>query len=289
MKKDGLKIVLSGDTGFCSGVRRAIKLAVGVSNKKKGGVYTLGPIIHNPQEVKRLEERGIRVVKDIAGIRKGTIVIRSHGLAKPVVERIRKKGLSMADATCPFVKRAQRIAQELQDEGYHLVIAGERKHPEVRAIISFLKPEITVVQNVAEADRIPAMKKIGIISQTTQSFTVFRDIVGILLAKSKEIKICDTICDQTRRRQEKCASLAEKADCMIIIGGKNSANTSRLYEMCKKHVKSYHIETAGEIRKNWFRGKRLVGIATGTSTPDWVIREVIEKIRSHKNSWKAGE
>jgi len=247
------------------------------------GVYTLGPLIHNPQEVERLEELGIKTISDLSQIERGTLIVPSHGLPESVLRKMEKMGLGLIDATCPIVKRAQLLARRLSEKGYHVVIVGQKTHPEVVSLISFANGKASIVRTPRDVEKVRTNKKIGLISQTTQSVENFQKIVRRLGTKTKDYKIYDTICRETSERQNEARDLARKSDVMVVIGGKNSANTTVLYRICKKLTCAYHVESAEELTPDWFLKKEKVGITAGTSTPNWVIRNVVKSLRRIKS------
>jgi 4-hydroxy-3-methylbut-2-enyl diphosphate reductase len=283
-----MRLIFAKKLGFCSGVKRAIALAQSIPSRdnRKGTVtnpvHTLGPLIHNPQEVQRLERRGVKAVSRLNQIKTGTLIVPSHGLPRSILKKIEKKRLKLIDATCPFVKRAQLLAKSLHKRGYHVVIVGQKSHPEVISLLSFANGDASVVETPVDVDKLKTNKKIGVISQTTHSVERFEKIVERLKTKIKKLKIHNTICKETSQRQKEAKGLAEKADLMIVIGGKNSANTTRLYEICKKVTRAYHMESPAELRPCSFNKKGVVGITSGTSTPDWVIRNVVKSLRKTK-------
>ena len=260
--------------GFCYGVKRAIKIARENASGAGGTSCTLGPIIHNPQMVERLREEGVGTVDTLAEMNEGTIIIRSHGVGPEVYAEAKQKGLHLVDATCPHVRKAQLSAKALAEEGYKVVIIGEKKHPEVQSIFEWSNHSATIVETEEEAEAVDPCGKLGIVSQTTFSGRRFKEIVSKLLDKSREIKLERTICTATDQRQAAAMDLASKVDLMFVIGGKNSANTSRLAQLCAERCKTYHIETAAELQPQWFDKIEKIGITAGASTPDWIIEEV---------------
>ncbi len=269
-----MEVILAEYLGFCYGVKRAIKIARENAN---GMSNTLGPIIHNPQMVERLKSEGVGTVEDLEDAREGTIIIRSHGVGPQIYEKITSKGLKIVDATCPHVKKAQTAARELAEGGYKVVIVGEKNHPEVKSIFEWAAGRATILETEEEAKNFSSCLKLGIVSQTTVASEHFKKIVLQLLDKSKDIKILRTICTATEQRQTAAMELAEKVDLMIVVGGRNSANTTKLAKLCSSKCKTYHIETAQEILPEWFKKSNKVGITAGASTPDWIIREVHDK------------
>lgn len=274
-----MEIILAKQAGFCFGVKRATHLAFEAADKK-GETYTLGPIIHSPQVVQRLEEMGVKPLSDVSGVESGTIIIRSHGVAAEELEAVISRNLEIVDATCPFVKKAQEHVASLSRAGYDVVVVGDADHPEVQGIVSYATGRVYVVGSGEEAERLPRMKKIGVVAQTTQSFENLQNVVTACLGKGGEIRVYHTICDATAVRQEEAKELASKADCMIVIGGYNSANTKRLAEVCSEFLpRTHHIEIASQLDPAWFDGVEKVGVTAGASTPKWLIDDVIERIR----------
>ena len=272
-----MEVVLAEYLGFCYGVKRAIKIS---REHADGKSCTLGPIIHNPQMVERLKKEGVGTIENLDEMAEGTVIIRSHGVGPQVYEKIDAKGLEVIDATCPRVKKAQMAARELVGDDYTVVIVGEKNHPEVKSIFEWAAGRATILETETEAKNFSPCKKLGIVSQTTVASEHFKKIVLQLLDKSKDIKILRTICTATEQRQTAAMELAEKVVVMIVVGGRNSANTTKLAKLCSSKCKTYHIETAQEILPEWFEKSNQffkVGITAGASTPDWIIREVFDK------------
>jgi small subunit ribosomal protein S1 len=270
-----MKTVLAPKAGFCFGVNRALDLAMKTAREHQKNIYSLGPLIHNPQVVDNLSIQGIQVVKDILDIPEGVIIVRSHGVGPDVFNKAKEMGLQIIDATCPFVKKAQELAKELSDQGYQVVVVGDKEHPEVMGILGWTGQQGMVVETPEQAENLQEINKIGVISQTTQPEENFNRIVQVLSGKAKEIKAYNTICHATRDRQDAAVRLAKQVQVMIVIGGKNSANTQKLARLCAETgTPAFHIETVGEIKQEWLAAKNIVGITAGASTPDWIIEEV---------------
>lgn len=276
---DRLEVILADYLGFCYGVKRAIKIAR-ENAAPDGSACTLGPIIHNPQMVERLKEEGVGTISSLDDMKRGRVIIRSHGVGPETYARAEAMGLECVDATCPHVKKAQLSAKELAEEGRFVVIVGEKEHPEVQSIVQWAGGSVAVVETVAEAAAVLSVPKLGIVSQTTFSGGRFREIVSALLDKSRDIRVMRTICTATDQRQHAARELASKVDVMIVIGGKNSANTTRLAQLCAKTCRTYHIETAEELQLAWFDNIEKIGITAGASTPDWIIKEVYKKCQN---------
>lgn len=274
-----MEVILAKRAGFCFGVKRATQMAFEAADKG-GDTYTLGPIIHSPQVVQKLKEMGVGLLEDLSILNNGTIIIRSHGVTAEELEEAITKQLEIIDATCPFVKKAQEHVKSLSQAGYDVVVVGDADHPEVQGIVSYATGNVYVVGSGEEAGKLPRMGKVGIVAQTTQSFENLKNVVKECLMKGGEIRVFNTICDATAVRQEEAKELARKVDCMIVIGGFNSANTRRLAEVCKELLpKTHHIETAAELKPEWFTGVTKVGVTAGASTPMWIIDEVIERLK----------
>jgi len=296
-----MKIVLAKNIGFCFGVRRALDLVTRNLGKTKGPFYTLGPIIHNPQVMKKLEEKKLHCVKSIEKIKRGMVLIRTHGIAKEILEKLKTKKVKVIDATCPYVKRIQNLVKHLTEKNYTIFIFGKAEHPEVEALISYTQGKGKVVQNIPDLTSLKDVqlnKKIGLVCQTTQSYEAFQKIISFFKSlQNREVKIFNTLCPTTKRRQMEAIDLSKKVDVILVIGGKNSSNTTRLAEICLEHQKNtHHIETADEINPQWFmlrsnkrHGKNLrakVGIVTGASTPDWLIKTVVKRLEKIPSNFK---
>lgn len=268
-----MEVLKAKNLGFCFGVRRAVKIVLAEAERGNGQIFTIGPIIHNPQMVEELKEKGIVPVDDVYSIDSGVVVFRTHGIRKEEEEHIRKKGLRIIDTTCPFVKRVRRRAIFLRKNGYRVVIMGDKNHPEVKSVLSYLDNDGIVLQKPSPIKA----KKIGVVSQTTQDKETFFNVVRGLIEGVEELRVYNTICESTEIRQGEAAKLAAMVDVMLIVGGKNSANTAKLYDIVNKvQPNAYHIETEKEIIHDWFSNARRVGITGGASTPDHII-DIVER------------
>jgi 4-hydroxy-3-methylbut-2-en-1-yl diphosphate reductase len=274
-----VQLVVAKSAGFCFGVKRAMDLAFEAAKKYRDPLYTLGPLIHNPQAVASLERLGVRMKERIEGIPRGTVIFRSHGVSLGELQKARKKKLRIIDATCPIVKRAQHFAKFLHRQGYTLLIVGDVQHPEVEAIRSYIGDRVEVIEDIRALQAIEPCEKLGVIAQTTQSFRLFEEIVGAALGKAREVRVFNTICHATTIRQQEAVEIAKKVDCMVVAGGYNSGNTQRLVSICKEAQPStYHIEEAKELKSRWFLGKKRIGLTAGASTPSWIIKEVEKEL-----------
>ncbi|MFC1704770.1 4-hydroxy-3-methylbut-2-enyl diphosphate reductase [Nanoarchaeota archaeon] len=257
-------------SGFCFGVRRAVESALNV----KGEVKTLGPLIHNPQFVAELEKKGINAVDSLDDVDKGTLLIRAHGVPDSVVEKAKKKSLNVVDLTCPFVKTVQNFAKQLYKQGYQVVVVGEKNHPEVMGIVGNINA--IVVGDVDDAKKLAHFKRMGVVAQTTHD--KFDNVVDELRKHADELKVHNTVCSATEIRQKNAVELANEVELIIVIGGNNSANTRRLAKLCSESVQTKHIESADELKKEWFNDINKVGIVAGASTPDKAIKQVEDRI-----------
>ncbi len=274
-----MRILLAKSAGFCFGVKRATRMAFDAT-EQNDSLSSLGPIIHSPQLVEKLEKKGVSVVKKVADVDSRAVIVRSHGVTRGEMVQIQQRELDIIDATCPFVKKAQEYAAELSGAGYHLVLVGEEEHPEVQGIVSYGRDgKVSVIATPHDAEALPRCGKIGVIAQTTQSFDTFRDIVAVCLRKAKEVRIYNTICDATSVRQDEARNIARQVDLMLVVGGHNSANTSRLATICTSLQKNTrHIETADDLKDAWLQGIETVGLTAGASTPGWLIEQVVARL-----------
>lgn len=273
-----MKIITAKSAGFCFGVKRAMDIAFKIAKEKRQGVYTLGPIIHNPQVVAKLKEQGIVPINHFRS-RKNiqALIIRTHGIPLSLSKKLSSSGFEIIDATCPFVKKAQYYAKLLSEEGYQVVILGEKNHPEVKGIMSYAN-DVIIVNNKTPLPKLNS--RVGIVVQTTQSLEALKNVISDATIHAKEIKVYNTICNSTAQRLIETKKIAQKVDIMIVVGGKNSANTTQLTKLCKSlAVPTYHIETPSEMKQEWLKGVKRLGITAGASTPEWIIKDVKENLR----------
>ena len=276
-----MEIVLAESLGFCMGVKRAVDLAYRALEKSNGlPVVTLGPLIHNAQETRRLAADGIALADEQTRPEQGIAIIRAHGVAPQVYDELRSRGLRVMDGTCPYVHYSQRKALELFETGYEVVIAGDRQHPEIVGILGYINDRAHVVKTVEEARALPAFARIGLIAQTTISPQKYQAIAAALREKSGEVKVCETICDATEENQAAIRRLASEVELLYVIGGRHSANSNKLVETARSLCpNSKLIETEDEIVPEDLRGVTRAGVSAGASTPDWMIQRVVEKLR----------
>ena len=273
-----MKIELASSYGFCFGVKRAIKIA---ENAKDA--VTIGPIIHNNDEINRLNKnfnvKTLEGINEIDGEKKA--IIRTHGITKGDLAELKKSDIKVIDATCPFVTKPQQICETMSKEGYDIVIFGDEKHPEIKGVKSYAVGKVFVVLEESELENVKLAQKVAVISQTTRKVEKFMQIVNYLMLRVKEVRVFNTICNATFENQEAVKNLAVRADVMVVVGGKNSSNTKQLYLISKTACEdSYLVENELELERAWFEGKNLCGVSAGASTPDWIIQKVIDKLES---------
>ncbi|GAB4274660.1 MAG: 4-hydroxy-3-methylbut-2-enyl diphosphate reductase [Coriobacteriia bacterium] len=272
-----MRVITAKHAGVCYGVERALKLAVEAA-ESGGPVHTLGPLIHNPQAVAELEAQGIQVAADLDEVSEGTVVIRSHGVDPAVIRSAQERGLTVVDATCPFVSTVHESAKRLIAEEYEVIIVGEPDHPEVEGILAHAGGLAKVVEEASDVPR-DLKRKVGVVVQTTQSAERLAEVVETLLPRVKELRVFNTICSATVKRQDAARELAAQVDAVVVVGGHNSGNTTRLAEICRSvNPNVHHVETAEELEPEWFEGLETVGVTAGASTPSEQMQRVIDSI-----------
>lgn len=278
------KVLIAEHAGFCPGVRRAVSIAFDAIKDNEGErIFTYGELIHNPQITEALSKKGVVNAENLENIVQGAVVIiRSHGAGPQIYEELRRKDVHAIDATCQFVKDAQEKIVFLKENGYFPVILGEKYHPEVIALREYAK-DCAVIESPEEAALLGGHYKIGLVSQTTQSQRRFQAVSDKLrsIYGDERFKPFNTICSATSKRQSAAVELAKQVEVMIVIGGNNSGNTKRLYEICRPIVQTHHIERPEELRAAWFYNKEKIGITAGASTPGDVIKEVADEVRDY--------
>ena len=281
-----MNLILAKSAGFCFGVKRAVD-TVYKEIEKGNPIYTFGPIIHNEEVVKDLEEKGVVVVNSIDELKTqplGTVIIRAHGVEKGICDEIAQLGFAIVDATCPFVLKIHRLVERHSAEGCQIVIVGNEAHPEVKGIKSWSSATCTRVISTPEDARnfvADPEKKVCIVSQTTFNYNKFQELVEIISEKGYDIIVLNTICNATEERQTEARAIAAQVDAMIVIGGRNSSNTQKLFEICKKECKNtYYIQTVKDLEPSGFKSVDNVGITAGASTPNNIIEEVQKNVRN---------
>lgn len=289
-----MKVKVAETAGFCFGVKRAVNKVYELIDTEQKPIFTLGPIIHNEGVVADLEARGVHVITEADldspddTLQNGTVVIRSHGVGKSIYDKLKEKNISYVDVTCPFVLKIHRIVEKESLAGNHIIIIGDKDHPEVQGICGWCQGPYTVIKNQEEAEAfVPQkVKKISIVSQTTFNYNKFKDLVEILCKKRYDnnvlniLNILNTICNATEERQREAKNIAGEVDTMLVVGGRHSSNTQKLFEICKKECgNTYYIQTPVDLDSEMFQCSSYVGITAGASTPNKIIEEVQEHVR----------
>jgi 4-hydroxy-3-methylbut-2-enyl diphosphate reductase len=272
-----MQVKVADSYGFCFGVKRAIKLAEETPNS-----VTLGPLIHNPKEINRLENNyNVKVAEDIDALEnEKNVIIRTHGIPKNDLDTLHQRDVDVTDATCPFVIKPQEICQDMDEQGYDVVIFGDINHPEIKGIMSYVKNPI-VVLSAEELEQYQIKERVAIVAQTTKRKDDYLKVVNKLIVEHREVRVFNTICNATFDNQDAAFNLSKEVDIMLIIGGKNSSNTTQLYNISKQNCdSSYLIEDVNDIDEVWFKNRHICGITAGASTPDWIVDEVMNKVRS---------
>lgn len=277
-----MKVLTAESMGFCYGVRRAVEMAFSPDTAAPGQkLVTLGPLIHNPQMIEKLAGQGVDVIDSLEAAKEATVLIRSHGVGPAIYEAATEQGIALRDATCPHVKRAQMAAKQFTERGFQVVVAGERNHQEVKSILAWAGPAAIAVETVVDLTGVTLADHVGLVSQTTLEREVFDSIRTELDSKALVLEVAPTICRATEERQQAAQRLAERVQIVIVVGGRNSANTRHLAEVCHKTgTRTHHIETAQELNDDWFFGVERAGITAGASTPDWIIEEVRQRMEN---------
>jgi 4-hydroxy-3-methylbut-2-en-1-yl diphosphate reductase len=276
-----MEIIIADNSGLCYGVKRALQLAHQTRRRRQGEVLTLGELIHNPLAIADLEKKGIRAVPDPGSIRAGIVIIRSHGVAPAVYRALKKKQIEIVDATCPIVKKIQRLVESLAKKGEEIIIVGNPEHPEIKGLVGYSGGRGRIIENEGGARQLPYRKKRFVLAQSTQDPFLFGRVVAALLEKTGELGVYNTVCRSTQTRQRSASELAARVDTLFIVGGKNSSNTHKLYQISKRVQPNTHfIESASQITARLLRGAKIIGISGGASTPPEAIEEAVARIRN---------
>ena len=282
-----MEVIRAKTAGFCFGVKRAVDTVYEQLEKASESttIYTYGPIIHNEEVVKDMKQKGVIVLQseaELDALTEGTVIIRSHGVEKAIYDKLNAQGIKIVDATCPFVKKIHNIVQKESTNGNYIIIVGNPQHPEVEGIRGWAGTKATVVQTKEDIDKlkIPENEKVCVVSQTTFNYNKFKELVEIILKKSYDVSVLNTICSATKERQTEAQHIAEEVDAMIVIGDKHSSNTQKLFEICKNACKdTYYIQTLDDLDMNQLGSVETVGITAGASTPNNIIEEVQNNVR----------
>jgi 4-hydroxy-3-methylbut-2-enyl diphosphate reductase len=275
-----LEIRISESAGFCWGVERALQVAREAAADAEKPIDTLGPLIHNPSVIADLAAQGIRVIEDPQEKTTGTLIIRSHGVQREVLEQLATRAIAVVDATCTFVKAAQEKAARLREQGYLVVVVGEPDHPEVLGIRSYAGPDALVIEKPEDLPHGFSAQRVGVVVQTTQSQERLAAVVAALAPRVKELLVHNTICSATEKRQRAAVAMAGAVDLVLVVGGRNSGNTNRLAELCAEvQPRTHHVESAAELRPEWLDGVGVVGVTAGASTPRDQTEAVVARLR----------
>ncbi|HEK86007.1 MAG TPA: 4-hydroxy-3-methylbut-2-enyl diphosphate reductase [Candidatus Aminicenantes bacterium] len=277
-----MKIIVAKNSGFCYGVKRALRLARETAKNKQSKIYTWGELIHNPEVINELKNQGIRVANSPSELKVGdTVIIRSHGVSPDIYRILKKKKVKLVDATCPIVKKIQQTVEKLSRQSGEIVIVGNPKHPEIQGLLGYSRHKALVVENESQAKSLPYQKKRMVLAQSTQDGQLFSQIVAALVERTGELRVYNTICESTRIRQEATTELARQVDVLIIVGGRNSSNTNKLYQISRRLLpRTYFVESPEEITPEMIRGATRIGLSGGASTPPEVIKNTVIAINN---------
>lgn len=276
------RVVVARSAGFCFGVRRAVEMVETARSTLNGPITTLGPIIHNAQVAERHRNAGIHTASSLSEVTDGTVVFSAHGVSPVIKQEAAARGLQIIDVCCPFVEKLHRIVRQMAANGYHIVLVGDVGHTEVVGTLGAIEDaggHATVVSSVDELRMRQIPRRVGLVAQTTQHPRLLSDIAAALIPQCAEVHVHNTICNATHELQESARRLAECVEMVVVVGGRNSANTRRLFEICvSQGVPAYHIETADEIDEQWLHQIQIIGVTAGASTPDDVIDAVVRRL-----------
>ena len=282
-----MQIILDEGAGFCFGVERALKMAGEESRDASRPIVTIGPLMHNPQVIEEMKRDGVAVAEEGENLHDTTAIIRTHGVRPQEENRLREAGNRVLDATCPYVKKSHEYADLLRQEDYHIIVIGDPDHPEIKGVLGYSGERVTVITQPEEADSLPHYARVGVVVQTTYPIEKVQKVVSKLVGRSTELRVFNTICDYTSDRQISAREISSQVDLMYVIGGRNSANTNKLAEICKQQgTVTRHIEVAEEIEARDLEGVERVGITAGASTPDGRIASVIDRIEELSGALK---
>ncbi len=276
-----MEVIIAKNSGLCYGVKRALRLAKETRKQKTEKVFTFGDLIHNPQVIADLEKKGIHSINDLGLIGEGTVIIRSHGVSPRIYDTLAKKQIEIVDATCPIVKKIQKLVEALAKKEEEIIIVGNKRHPEIKGLIAYSKKKGIIIESERQARDLPSKKRRAVLAQSTQDLFLFISVVAALIERTEELKVYNTICQSTQTRQKSTSELASCVDTLFIIGGKNSSNTKKLYQISKRILPRTHfIEKADQITPATVKGAKKIGLSGGASTPPKAIQEAVAKIKS---------
>jgi 4-hydroxy-3-methylbut-2-enyl diphosphate reductase len=276
-----MEVIIANNSGLCYGVKRALRLAKETRKRKTERVFTFGDLIHNPQVIADLEKNGIHSINDLDQIEEGTVIIRSHGVSPGIYDTLEKKRIEIVDATCPIVKKIQKLVEVLAKKEEEIIIVGNKQHPEIQGLIGYSKKKGIIIESERKARDLPPKKRRAVLAQSTQDLFLFISVVAALIERTEELKVYNTICQSTQTRQKSTSELASCVDTLFIIGGKNSSNTKKLHQISKRILPhTYFIENADQITPDMVKGAKKIGLSGGASTPPEAIQEAVAKIKS---------
>lgn len=278
-----MEVKIAKEAGFCFGVKRAMKMAWNELENQNTGIYALGPLIHNKQAVSKYEEKGLVTVESIEDVpQSNNMIIRSHGVGEEIYDNATKRELNVIDTTCPFVKKIHRVVKREYEKGNKIIVIGDSKHPEVIGINGWCNNSAIIIKSMDELENIELdnSQKYCVVAQTTINLNLYKELKNYLTKHLKNVKFNNTICSATKVRQESARELSKEVDCMVVIGGTHSSNTQKLVQICKEYVDTFAIETKDELDIDTLKKYNTVGITAGASTPDWIIEDVVNYIKS---------
>lgn len=276
-----MEIIIAKNSGLCYGVKRALHMAKATRKQKTGEVFTSGDLIHNPQVIQDLKKQGIQSIDDFDQIKEGTVIIRSHGVSPEIYCILNKKKINIVDATCPIVKRIQKLVAALAEKEHEIIIVGNKEHPEIKGLIGYSRGKGLIIEHESQAKSLPSKKRRAVLAQSTQDLFLFIRVVASLIERTEELQVYNTICQSTQTRQKSTSELASCVDTLFIIGGKKSSNTQKLFQISKRILPNTHfIERAEQIIPAMVRGAKKIGLSGGASTPPEAIEEAVVKIKS---------
>lgn len=278
-----MEVKIAKEAGFCFGVKRAMKMAWNELENQNTGIYALGPLIHNKQAVSKYEEKGLVTVENIEDVpQSNNMIIRSHGVGEEIYDNATKRELNVIDTTCPFVKKIHRVVKREYEKGNKIIVIGDSKHPEVIGINGWCNNSAIIIKSMDELENIELdnSQKYCVVAQTTINLNLYKELKNYLTKHLKNVKFNNTICSATKVRQESARELSKEVDCMVVIGGTHSSNTQKLVQICKEYVDTFAIETKDELDIDTLKKYNTVGITAGASTPDWIIEDVVNYIKS---------
>ncbi len=284
-KNKFMEIIVSKNTGFCFGVKRAYELSLKTLEEDKE-CQMLGNLVHNEKVVNELKEKGLQFISSLEDIKEGTVIVRAHGVSDDVFRQLKEKGVKIVDATCPLVRKAQNFAKELENQGRKVIIIGEKDHAEVKAINGAIDNRGVVINSKEEVGEVENSGPVGVVIQTTQDSQRVEEFLQLIKERFSDVKVCDSLCGAVSERQKEVREIANKVDIILVVGSKTSANTQSLVNIIyEKGGVVYGVEDEKDIDSNWFKKESKVGLISGTSAPEWLVEKVKNKLEEIKNAY----